>query len=160
MMKARYRFRVYPTPSQQLALAKVFGCVRVVWNDALAHCNAEYGAGGKKPSNAALQKQFITQAKKIAEREWLTEVSNVPLQKSLNDLEQAYQNFFKSCKGERKGKAVKPPRFKKRRAAQSARFTTFGFKLQNDSLYLAKIGNLDVVWSRPFGSEPSGRHSD
>jgi putative transposase len=155
MMKARYRFRVYPTPSQQLALAKLFGCVRVVWNDALAHCNAEYRAGGKKPSNAALQKQFITQAKKIAEREWLTEVSNVPLQQSLNDLEQAYQNFFKSCKGERKGKAVKPPRFKKRRAAQSARFTTFGFKLQNDSLYLAKIGNLDVVWSRPLGSEPS-----
>ncbi|HAZ45411.1 MAG TPA: transposase [Cyanobacteria bacterium UBA11369] len=154
-MKARYRYRIYPTPAQQLALAKLFGCVRTVWNDALAYCVNQYQAGGKKPSNASLQKQFITQAKKTVEREWLAEVSNVPLQQSLNDLEQAYQNFFKSCKGERKGKAVKPPRFKKRRAAQSARFTTFGFKLDKDILYLAKIGNLDVVWSRPLPSVPS-----
>lgn len=154
-MKARFRYRVYPTPSQQLALSKLFGCVRVVWNDALAHCVAEYRGGGKKPGNASLQKQFITQAKKLPERAWLAEVSNVPLQQSLNDLDQAYQNFFKSCKGERKGKPVKPPRFKKRRAAQSARFTTFGFSLNNDVLYLAKIGNLDVVWSRILPSEPS-----
>nr|WP_307731488.1 helix-turn-helix domain-containing protein [Microseira wollei] len=30
-MKARYRYRCYPTASQKLALAKLFGCVRVVW---------------------------------------------------------------------------------------------------------------------------------
>jgi putative transposase len=77
-----------------------------------------------------LQKLFITQAKKTVERVWLSEVSNIPLQQSLNDLEQAYQNFFKSsCKKERKGKPVRPPKFKKRRAAQSARFRKGGFKV-------------------------------
>ncbi|MBE9166659.1 transposase [Pleurocapsales cyanobacterium LEGE 06147] len=35
-MKARYNYRIYPKPNQIKALAKAFGCVRVVWNDALA----------------------------------------------------------------------------------------------------------------------------
>ena len=108
-MKARYRYRIYPTFSQQVSLAKLFGCTRVVWNDALAYCIDEYRAGNKKPSNGALKKQFITQAKQTFEREWLSEVSNIALQQSLNDLEQAYKNFFGSCKGERKGKPVKLP---------------------------------------------------
>jgi putative transposase len=154
-MKARYRYRIYPTSAQQLLLSKLFGCVRVVWNDALAHCQAEYISGNKKPDSVDLQKLFITQAKKTEHRAWLAEVSNIPLQQSLNDLEQAYQNFFKSCKGKRKGKPVKPPKFKKRRAAQSARFRKGGFKVCPKSVYLAKIGQLQIVWSRELKSEPS-----
>ncbi|NER51718.1 MAG: IS200/IS605 family element transposase accessory protein TnpB [Symploca sp. SIO1A3] len=154
-MKARYRYRIYPTVGQQLALAKLFGCVRVVWNDALAFCIAKYKAGEKKPKNYELQKQFITQAKRTTEREWLSQVSCVPLQQSLNDLEQAYQNFFKSCKGQRKGRSLKTPKFKKRRAKQSARFTQRGFSLTGDCLKIAKVGKLKIVWSRPLPVEAS-----
>ncbi len=154
-MKARHRFRCYPTPSQKLALAKLFGCVRVVWNDSLAFCISEYKGGKKKPKNAELQKQFITQAKKLEERSWLSGVSSVPLQQSLNDLEQAYSNFFSSCKGKRKGQPVKPPKFKKRKSKQSARFTKTGFSIKGDKVYLAKVGNLKVIWSRELSCEPS-----
>ncbi|EAW33656.1 transposase [Lyngbya sp. PCC 8106] len=130
-----------------------------------------YKSGQKKPSNAQLQKQFITQAKKTVEREWLKEVSNIPLQQSLNDLEQAYKNFFKSCN--RKGRKARSPKFKKRNAKQSARFRVGGFKLDGSKtryksdfksdfaqpsafrVSLAKIGNLKIVWSRPLTSEPS-----
>nr|WP_293107428.1 hypothetical protein [Okeania sp. SIO2F4] len=84
---------------------------RVVWNDSLACSQEKYKSGSNKPTNSQLQKQFITQAKKTEYREWLSEVSNIPLQQSLNDLNQAYQNFFKSTKGQRKGKPVKPPKF-------------------------------------------------
>ncbi|MDJ0719890.1 MAG: RNA-guided endonuclease TnpB family protein [Prochloraceae cyanobacterium] len=154
-MKARYRYRCYPTKCQQLALSKLFGCVRRVWNDTLAYCIEEYKVGNKKPKNADLQKRFITQAKKTKDREWLKEVSNIPLQQSLNDLEQAYQNFFKSCKGQRKGKPVRPPKFKKRRAKQSARFRQGGFKVHENSVYLAKVGKLKIVWSRELPVAPS-----
>ncbi len=154
-MKARYQYRIYPTAQQQTKLAKLFGCCRVVWNDTLAHCIEMYKTGQKKPSNAQLQKQFITQAKKTASREWLSEVSNIPLQQSLNDLEQAYQNFFQSCKGTRKGRKVRPPKFKKRNAKQSAKFRVGGFKLDGDKIYLAKIGNLKIIWSRPLPSSPT-----
>ncbi len=124
-------------------------------NDALAHCVELYKSGDKKPSNSWLQKQFITQAKKTVERKWLKEVSNIPLQQALNDLEQAYQNFFKSCKGKGKGSRVKPPKFKKRQAKQSARFRVGGFKLDGDKISLAKIGKLKIIWSRPLPNPPS-----
>ncbi|MGB3510207.1 MAG: hypothetical protein WBA93_13410 [Microcoleaceae cyanobacterium] len=55
-------------------------------NDSLACCQEKYRLALKKPSNSELQKLFITQAKKTEDREWLSEVSVVPLQQSLNDL--------------------------------------------------------------------------
>jgi transposase len=65
-MKARYQYRFYPTIQQQQSLAQLFGCVRVVWNDALAICKQ----AKKLPSNNNLQKLVITQAKKTVEREY------------------------------------------------------------------------------------------
>ena len=73
-MKARYSYRCYPNPSQRRSLARLFGSVRVVYNDALALCKSSENL----PSNARLQKQCITAAKKTESRHWLSEVSNIP----------------------------------------------------------------------------------
>lgn len=124
-MKARYQYRIYPTPGQQTDLAKLFGCCRVVWNDALALIKAT-PEGEKWPSNAELQKVCITQAKKTEEREWLAEVSNIPLQQSIQDLGVAFKNFFDYRKGKRKGQKVGFPRFKRKLNEQSARFRKGG----------------------------------
>ncbi|WP_366049349.1 transposase [Microcoleus sp. PH2017_11_PCY_U_A] len=117
-MKARYRYRFYPTSQQKQSLAQLFGCVRTVWNDALALCKQSE----KKPKSAELQKIVITQAKKTEEKAWLGEVSNIPLQQSIADLEVAFKNFFNSCNGRMKGRKVGYPKFKKRTNSQSARF--------------------------------------
>ena len=138
-MKARYEYRLYPTNQQKRLLSQLFGCVRVVWNDTLAYCQELYRQGEKKPKYTELSKR-LTQIKKTEEKKWLTEVSSVPLQQSLRDLETAYSNFFASCKGERKGKKVKPPKFKKRKSKQSARFTDNGFTVNQHHVTLAKIG--------------------
>jgi putative transposase len=153
-MKARYQYRLYPTDQQKRLLSQLFGCVRVVWNDTLAYCQELYRQGEKKPKYTELSKR-LTQIKKTKEKVWLTEVSSIPLQQSLRDLETAYSNFFASCKGERKGKKVKPPKFKKRKSKQSARFTDNGFTVNQHHVTLAKIGDLKVVWSRPLPSKPS-----
>jgi putative transposase len=150
-MKSRYQYRFYPTDQQQQSLAQLFGCVRVVWNDALAICKQSE----KLPSNNDLQKLVITQAKKTAVREWLSEVSNIPLQQSVADLGVAYKNFFDSLKGKRKGKKVGNPKFKKKAARQSARFRIGGFSIKGDEVYLAKIGNVKPIWSRGLPSAPS-----
>ena len=150
-MKARYQYRFYPTIQQQQSLAQLFGCVRVVWNDALAICKQ----AEKLPSNNDLQKLVITQAKKTVEREWLSEVSNIPLQQSVADLGVAYKNFFDSLKGKRKGKKVEKPKFKKKTNQQSARFRIGGFLIKNDGVYLAKIGSVKPIWSRELPSIPS-----
>lgn len=38
----RYRYRVYPTPDQQVLIGQLFGCVRVAYNDALALRKTHY----------------------------------------------------------------------------------------------------------------------
>ncbi|NJR69343.1 MAG: IS200/IS605 family element transposase accessory protein TnpB [Synechococcales cyanobacterium CRU_2_2] len=150
-MKQRYRYRFYPTTEQQTNLAKAFGCSRVVWNDALALCNQS----DKLPKNSELQKICITEAKKIDERSWLSEVSVTPLQQSVADLGVAFSNFFSSMKGKRKGPKVKAPRFKKKSGKQSIRFTRNSFSFKGEKIYLAKVGNVKVHWSRLLPSEPS-----
>ncbi|MEH2360687.1 RNA-guided endonuclease InsQ/TnpB family protein [Nostoc sp.] len=150
-MKARYQFRFYPTDQQQQLLAQLFGCVRVVWNDALAICKQKE----LLPNNNDLQKLVITQAKKTVEREWLSEVSNIPLQQSVVDLGVAYKNFFDSLKGKRKGKKLGRPKFKKKTNQQSARFRIGGFSIKDGQVYLAKIGNVKPIWSRELPSSPT-----
>jgi len=153
-MKSRYQYRIYPTDQQRRDLAKVFGCCRVVWNAALALIKS-LPKGEKWPSNAELQKRCITQAKKVEGREWLAEVSNIPLQQSIQDLGTAFKNFFESRNGKRKGQRVGFPQFKKKVNQQSARFTRGGFSIKGNKVYLAKIGKVKTIWSRPLPSEPS-----
>lgn len=149
-MKARYQYRFYPTDQQRQNLAQLFGCVRVVWNDALAFCKqSEKLPGYNKLSS------LLTQAKKTDTRSWLADVSSVPLQQSLRHLETAYKNFFNSRNGKRKGKKVGVPKFKKKTNIQSAEFTKAAFQLKDACVYLAKIGNISPIWSRELPSEPS-----
>ncbi|MFB7172154.1 RNA-guided endonuclease InsQ/TnpB family protein [Streptomyces sp. NPDC056254] len=104
-----------------------------------------------------LQKQVITAAKRTGERAWLGEVSSVVLVQSLRDLHTAYRNFFSSVTGKRKGPKAAPPRFKsKRDNRQSIRLTANGFSLrENGRLYVAKVGDLRVRWSRPLPAAPT-----
>lgn len=163
-MLKRFRYRAYPTPGQMTPINRLFGCTRVVYNDALALCKAEYEATRKKPSSAKLSKQ-LTASKKTEERIWLTEVSAVPLQQSLRDLERAYKNFFDIVAGKRKRpagvKKVCSPKFKSKSNVQKARFTTAaGFKVTETThgvgfVRLPKIGRVRFALSRPLPSSPT-----
>jgi putative transposase len=136
-VKQRYRYRLYPHPHQQLALAKAFGCARVVWNDALAKSRELYAAG-EKTSYPVLAKLCITQAKQTPERSWLSGPSNVVLQQSVRDLDQAFRNWWANLKGKRKRPKVRAPRFKKRRGAQAIRFMSHVFRTGERSLTLGQ----------------------
>ena len=122
-MKARYQYRIYPRPTQIEPLAKAFGCSRVVWNDALWVYKKAFRNGEKRPKD--VDKQVITQAKKTESRAWLSEVSNIVLQQSFRDLQTAWNNYFSSLSGKRKGNRLR--RFdvaSQRRCAESARRQT------------------------------------
>ncbi len=152
-MKARFKYRIYPKPHQIVPLAKAFGCARVVWNDALAIYKKASSEGKPRPKD--VDKQVITKAKKTASRAWLSEVSVVHLQQSFRDLQQAWNNYFSSLKGERRGKKVGSPKFKKKQSRQVIRFTQRGFTLHSNSVKIAKIGHIPMVVSRPLPSYPS-----
>jgi len=139
------------------ALARVFGCARVVFNDAL-RARQEACAAGLPYISDAVMSARLTAAKARPERAWLTEVSSVALQQALADLNAAYRNFFASVRGKRKGPQVGPPRFRSRKDnRQSVRFTANArFKvLPNGRLRLPKVGDVEIRWSRSLPSAPS-----
>ncbi|MFE7213189.1 RNA-guided endonuclease InsQ/TnpB family protein [Streptomyces sp. NPDC057611] len=156
-MQLRYNFRVYPEPGQSAALARAFGCARVVFNDGLRARQEAHAAGLPYIKDTDLQKQVITIAKRTDERAWLGEVSSVVLVQSLRDLHAAYRNFFASVTGKRRGPKAAPPRLKSRKdRRQSIRLTANGFSIRrNGRLYVAKVGDLRVKWSRTLPSTPT-----
>ncbi|WP_316746265.1 transposase, partial [Streptomyces sp. MK7] len=62
-----------------------------------------------------------------------------------------------SLKGKRRGRKAGPPRYKsKKDARQSIRFNTNAFCLQdNGTVYVAKVGDLKVTWSRRLPAAPT-----
>lgn len=146
-MKLRWTFRCYPNPEQAEHLNRTFGCCRYVWNWALKSRSDAYRAGERM--NYPESSKALTTLKIDPEHEWLNDVSCVPVQQSLRDLQVAFSNFF--------AKRAKYPAFKKKESRQSANYTAFGFTFdaQNKILKLAKIGSVKVKWSRKSVPQPS-----
>ncbi|EFL28112.1 transposase [Streptomyces himastatinicus ATCC 53653] len=172
-VQLRYQYRVTLTPGQRISAARVFGCKRVVWNDALAlqkprktankrlgkpqHRMAE-GPYWAIPKAAELGKLLITRAKKTPERAFLTQAPVGVLQQTLRDLDKAWKAHEDSKTGKRKGPKIGPPRRKSRKDnRQTARFTVSDrFKITEDGkLRLPKIGDVRVKWTRDLPSVPS-----
>jgi putative transposase len=153
-MQVRYRYRIYPAPGHQQALARVFGCARVVYNDCLRLRDACHVAG-EKISDTEVQRRVITLAKLTPERVWLAEVASVALVQACQDARRAYKNWFDSLSGKRKGRAIRHPKPRRKHGRQSIRLTRNGFALHGERLYVAKVGDIRVEWSRPLPSVPS-----
>jgi putative transposase len=62
LMQVRYRFRLEPDEVQRGLLARTFGCVRVVFNDAV-RCRETSHTAGETVSRAEVQRRVITLAK-------------------------------------------------------------------------------------------------
>ncbi|MFI6153439.1 RNA-guided endonuclease InsQ/TnpB family protein [Kitasatospora sp. NPDC051170] len=155
VVQLRYSFRVYPNGPQRCALARAFGCARVVFNDALRVREDARAAGLPFVTSGELSRK-LTASKATPERAWLSEVSSVVLQQSLRDLEAAYRNFLDGLKGG--GSKMGPPRFKsKRDTRQAIRFTANArWRITpGGDLSLPKIGEVRVKWSRALPSVPS-----
>ncbi|MER7693879.1 RNA-guided endonuclease TnpB family protein [Streptomyces sp. NPDC097610] len=145
-VKRAYRYRFYPTDAQAAELSRTFGCVRKVYNMALA-ARTEAWVTRQERVNYNRTSAMLTAWKKTEALSYLNEVSSVPLQQCLRHLQTAFTHFF--------GKRAKYPRFKSRKSAE---YTTSAFRLRDGALTLAKMTEpLDIVWSRPLpeGMSPS-----
>ena len=107
-MKA-YKFRIYPSEVQKQLIEKSFGCSRFIYNNMLALQIKTYEEQGKSYSKYDLVK-MIPSLKK--EYEWLKEVDSTCLQAAIDDLDSAYQNFFREIK---KGNNQGFPKYKSKR---------------------------------------------
>ncbi|MFD7559752.1 MULTISPECIES: RNA-guided endonuclease InsQ/TnpB family protein [unclassified Streptomyces] len=148
-VKRAFKYRFYPTDEQARELTRTFGCVRKVYNLALAARTEAWTR--QERVNYAQTSSLLTQWKQTEELAYLSEVSSVPLQQALRHLQTAFAAFW--------GKRSKYPRYKsKRKARASAQYTRSAFRFKDGRVVLAKLVEpLDVVWSRPLpdGVEPT-----
>ena len=97
-MQLRYNYRLYPTPSQCSALARAFGCARVVFNDGHRARQEAYRAGLPYITDSELSAR-LTAAKATPERVWLGEVPAVILQQALADLNSGLPELLRLHQG-------------------------------------------------------------
>jgi putative transposase len=149
MVERAYKYRFFPTAEQENLLRRTMGCVRLVYNKALA-TKTEGWYQRQERIDYKQTSSLLTSWKKTEDLDFLNEVSCVPLQQCLRHLQKAFANFW--------GKRAKYPRFKAKRNGGSAEFTKSAFKYRDGNLWLAKCQEpLNIVWSRmlPNGCSPS-----
>jgi putative transposase len=149
-VKRAFKYRFYPTDAQAAELSRTFGCVRKVYNLALAARTQAWALRQERVDYNATS-AMLTAWKKTEELAYLCEVSSVPLQQALRHLQGAFTNFF--------AKRARYPTFKsKKKSRRSAEYTSSAFRFRDGSLTLAKTAEpLAIVWSRPLpeGARPS-----
>jgi putative transposase len=148
-VKRAFKYRFYPSDAQAAELSRTFGCVRKVYNLALAARTQAWARQERVNYNQT--SAMLTLWKRTEELAFLNEVSSVPLQQALRHLQVAFTNFF--------ARRAKYPRFKSRkRSRKSAEYTASAFRFRDGRLTLAKMREpLDIAWSRPLpaGVSPS-----
>lgn len=141
MLKA-YEYRIYPTSHQEAIFNQTLGLCRLYWNTVVFNKNQDH--------NFQIEgyKQIFTKYKPEA-LDWAKEVAcSIPLAQMWSDIRTAYTNFFKSCKGQRKGKFVEPPKYKsKKNSKDSFRYSCSNCepKIDENGFYLTKkLGYIDI----------------
>ncbi|MFC0545311.1 RNA-guided endonuclease InsQ/TnpB family protein [Kutzneria chonburiensis] len=142
-VKRAFKYRFYPTEAQAAELSRTFGCVRKVYNLALA-VRTEAWTLRRERVNYNRTSALLTEWKRTEELAYLNAISSVPLQQCLRHLDSAFTNFF--------ARRARYPRFKsKKRSRGAAEYTSSAFRFRDGTLTLAKmVEPLRVVWSRPL----------
>lgn len=161
-MEYSYKFRLYPNTEQETLIQKTFGCCRYTYNRCLAERIDKYKADKQTVSRFQQDKQ-LTEWKK--EMPWLKEVDAKALQSAVQNLDTAYQNFFRSVK---KGGKFGFPKFKsKRDNRQSYKSKGASIKVFDKSVQLPKLGLVRCavskqvrgrILSATVSQNPSGKY--
>ena len=115
-MKRNYALllRIYPNKEQQILVDKTIGCCRFLYNQMLAERIKVY-EDHKENKKEVYGWKYKTEKQYKEEFEFLKEVDAIALVQARRHLEKAYNNFFKSLSGIRKGGSIGFPKFKKKK---------------------------------------------
>ena len=124
------KLRVYPSETQKITLDKTFGCCRVVYNERLAE-HISYSDTYKNNPNKPKFKGTLPKELREKKYPWLGEdtIAEALIQSQRN-CEQAYSNFFKSRKGQRKGRKVGHPKYKSKKSHKDS-FTLYQIRKES-----------------------------
>ena len=145
-------------------MSRNFGCCRYVFNHFLAQRQEQYRNTGKAPSRFQQDKSLTALKQELP---WLKEVDSTSLQVTLQDLDVAFQNFFRRVKqGEKPGY----PRFKSKhdhRQSYKSKCVGTNIKILDKSVQLPKLGVVKCriskevkgrILSATVSRNPSGKY--
>ena len=154
-MKISYKYRIYPTESQQEILQKVFNFCRFLYNSALEERNSYYKKY-RKGISYLKQAAYLSEIKEEFKEQVKGSIYSQCLQSTLKQLNNAFDNFFRRVK-QKLGKAGYP-RFKSFDRYNSIRFpqsdfTCNGVKLTADTKHIEIFGipgKINIEYHRPY----------
>lgn len=152
-----YKIRLYPNKEQQNMIEQSFGCSRFIYNTMLAERMQIYKEHKNDENRQLLWTHKYKTEKEYKEQfEWLKDVESSSLQQARIDLCNAYNNFFKSLSGKRKGNSGFP-KFHKKGIHESYRVMQVGDRIrldfENHKFRLPKVGLVKYRDNRQFDNK-------
>ena len=128
-MLLAYKYRIYPTKTDKILLAKHFGSCRFLYNYFLTYRKNEYEKGNKV-SYYITQKE-LTKMKALEKYSWLNEVASQSLQMAIQQLDDAYKKFFRQQGGY--------PNYKSKHSSKQSCSFPQNVKISENRVYLPKF---------------------
>jgi putative transposase len=128
------KIRLKATCEQEILMFKSEGCARYAFNWGLARWE-EMKRLGLNPSKVKVRTEFNNIVKKDSNYVWLNEVSAQVTQHAFEDLNEAYNNFFKGLS--------KHPKFKTKKHSKKSFFVRYdAIKFKDGTVNIEKIGKV------------------
>jgi putative transposase len=137
------RYRLYPTKAQKKVLKDTLELCRWTYNETLATRKNAWESEQKNVSYYDTKK-MLTEWKQS--KPTLKNVHSQVLQEVVKRVDLAFQAFFRRCKA---GEEPGYPRFKGYGRYDSFTYTQTGFELNEDKLWLSKLGDIKIKLYRP-----------
>lgn len=170
MSKQGYKTRIYPTSGQEQDLARIFGCVRFIFNQYTTYRDYEYENQVQQRKTHSQLRSILTVSNKKTAFPWLTQAPAGALQESCAQAKDAYAAMVKKRAA---GKKAKTPR-RKRKGAQSFRLpgaNSFKIKVYDAKrgkfkFYIPKVGwvkgkagrNVETATSLTISKDSTGKY--
>lgn len=142
-----YKYRIYPTKSQQTNLLNQFSMCRYLYNWSLEERIDAYQNGGETINYYDQANNLITL--KI-DRPWFKGVHSQVLQDVLKRLEKAYQSFFRRVKS---GETPGFPKFKRFGDWTSITYPQYTANPIGSIVKIPKVGDTKIVYHRNIPDE-------
>ena len=165
-MEKSYKYRMYPNKEQEELIQKTFGCCRFVYNHFLAKRIELYK---QDKSNLTFYGCCLDLTKLKNELPWLKEPDKFALQNALRNLDDAYLNFFKGLK---QNKKIGFPKFKSKKHDRNSYRTSQNnggkaIQLLDGFIKLPKLGCVKIrnnltpqgrIINATISQNPSGKY--
>jgi len=148
-MLRSYKYRLYPSKAQKLLLEQTLETCRHWYNACLAERKEAY----ENEKRSVGKYEQLRKVKDLKQSNpYASNVHSHILQVVVQDLDKAFQSFFRRVKA---GAKAGYPRFKGRNRFDSFGLKEYGngFKVDGRRLKLSRMGRLRVRWHRPLEGE-------